>query len=68
MTCVTPTCIAPRHADASRDFDFDFFGLATNALNVRNNNNSNNNNYCRSVFVLVATNTPNGIKQSEGVV
>ena len=79
---VTPTCVAPRHVDASRDFDFDFlrtssveggggalpdflffilfpcsadherdwlpckvlfFGLATNALNVRKNNNN-----CRS--------------------
>ena len=80
-TCVTPTCVAPRHVDAPRDFLFFiserdarggggggggwgaarlfiflffpcsadherdwapckvvFFGLATNALNVRNNN------------------------------
>ena len=22
-TCVTPTCVAPRHVDASRDFDFE---------------------------------------------
>ena len=84
-TCVTPTCVAPTHEDASRDFHFlfssneqhaggggggggalldflffiflscladherdwsqckvVFFGLATNALNVRNNNNNNN--------------------------
>ena len=81
-TCVTPTCVAPKHVDASRDFYFYFlrtssvvgggggweggarcrlffspcsadherdwppckvvfFGLATNALNVRNNNNNN---------------------------
>ena len=77
---MTPTCVAPRHVDASRDcyflfspneqragggalpdfffFFFSpcstdherdwppckvvFFGLATNALNVRNNNNNNN--------------------------
>ena len=79
---MTPTCVAPRHVDAPRDFlvflffseraargggggalpDFFlllffprsadherdwppckvvFFGLATNALNVRNNNNNN---------------------------
>ena len=83
-----PTCVAPRHVDASRDFylfiyfspneqraraggggggcqtfffllffpcsaDHErdwppckkvvFFGLATNALNVRNNNNNNSN-------------------------
>ena len=40
-TCVTPTCVAPRHVDASRDFIF-IFGLVTNALNVRNNNSNNN--------------------------
>ena len=88
-TCVTPTCVAPRHVDASRDSFFFlflffspneqragggegsarlfffffflcsadherdwppckvvFFGLATNALNVRNNNNNNNKPVC----------------------
>ena len=77
-TCVTPTCVAPRHVDASLDFNFNFlpnkqrgggalpdfffilffpcsadherdwppckvvvFGLAANALNVRNSNNNN---------------------------
>ena len=82
---MTPTCVAPRHVDASGDYLFIyspneqrargggggeggrcqaffffflpcsadherdwppckvvFFGLATNALNVRNNNNNNN--------------------------
>ena len=81
---MTPTCVAPRHVDAPRDFylfiylfspneqragggggrgrcqtfiffpcsadherdwppcEVVFFGLATNALNVRNNNNNNN--------------------------
>ena len=89
---MTPTFIAPRHVDASRDFLFFyflrtrrggggggavglffffffpcsadherdwppckvpvvFFGLATNALNVRNNNNSNNNIVARSVLM-----------------
>ena len=72
---MTPTCVAPRHVDAPRDFFYFiflrtssaraarlffffpcsadherdwlssckvvFFGLATNALNVRNNNNNN---------------------------
>ena len=38
----------PCSADHERDWPpckVVFFGLATNALNVRNNNNNNNNNY-----------------------
>ena len=97
LFCVTPTCVAPRHVDASREFfififyflrtssalggggggnaakrfrfsffpcsaDHErdwppckvaFFGLATNALNVRNNNN-NNNNFCGSGLYFFA--------------
>ena len=39
----------PCSADHERDWPpckVVFFGLATNALNVRNNNNNNNNNIC----------------------
>ena len=45
-TCVTPTCVAP---------SISFFGLATNALNVRNNNNNNNWGYISCDFTILAT-------------
>ena len=30
-TCVTPTCVAPRHVDAPRDFIFYFFSFSERA-------------------------------------
>ena len=46
----------PFSADHERDWvpcKVVFFGLATNALNVRNNNNNNNMHACMYVYVLV---------------
>ena len=48
----------PCSADHERDWPpckVVFFGLATNALNVRNNNNNNNNNTGTGVLRLSST-------------
>ena len=33
-TCVTPTCVAPRHVDASRDFFYFYFLRTSSARGV----------------------------------